>query len=349
MDWMIYGANGYTGTLVAAEAAKRGMNPVLAGRNEAAVARLAGDLGLDYRIFGLDEPAVIRQAIAGMKLVLHCAGPFSSTSRPMVEACLAEGVHYLDITGEISVFAEIHRMHDKARHADVVLLPGAGFDVVPSDCLAASLVNALPAATKLQLAFEVGGGPSPGTAKTSVEGLKSGGCIRRNGELKKVPLAWKIRTVPFAHAKRTAVTIPWGDVYTAHVSTGIPDIEVYFSVSPKTAANLQRMRWIQGLLGLGPVQSFLKKRMEKQVSGPDEEKRRNSLSQLWGKVSSADGRTAQATMTGPNAYDLTVSASLGIVGFLLENDVEGGFYTPSLLMGADYAASLPGVEFRLIS
>jgi short subunit dehydrogenase-like uncharacterized protein len=347
MDWMIYGANGYTGKLAATEAVRRGMRPVLGGRSQAAVAQLAGDLGLEHRGFSLDDPEKVRQAISGMKLVLHCAGPFSVTSEPMAAACIEEGVHYLDITGEIQVFAAIHLLHQQAQRADVVLLPGAGFDVVPSDCLAASLVNALPAATRLRLAFEAGGGPSPGSAKTSIEGLKNGGCIRRDGELKNVPLAWKTRKIPFAHAERTGVTIPWGDVYTAYVSTGIPDIEVYISLPPSTIANLRRMRWVQGLLGFGPVRAFLKKRIEKNVSGPTDRVRKDSHAQLWGQVSTADGRTAEATMTTPNGYDLTVSASLGIVDFLLRNDVEGGFYTPSLLMGAEYAASLPGVEFKL--
>jgi len=347
MNWMIYGANGYTGRLTAAEAVRRGMQPVLAGRSEASVSPLATELGLEYRVFSLDDPTGLRQAISGMKLVLHCAGPFSISSEPMASACLAQRVHYLDITGEISVFAALHLLHEQAQRNDVVLIPGSGFDVVPSDCLAASLVNALPAATRLQLAFEAGGGPSPGTAKTSIEGLKNGGCVRKEGRLKRVPLAWKTRKIPFAHAERTGVTIPWGDVYTAYVSTGVPDIEVYISVPPSAIANLRRMRWFQSLLGLGPVQSFLKKRIEKNVSGPTDQGRNESDAQLWGEVTSADGRTVQATMTTPNGYDLTVSASLGIVEFLLANDVEGGFYTPSLLMGADYAASLPGVEFKL--
>jgi len=347
MDWMIYGATGYTGKLTAAEAVRRGMRPILAGRNEAAVATIAAELGLNHRVFKLDDPVGCRQGVSGMKLVLHCAGPFSETSKPMVAACLDSMVHYLDITGEISVFAACHLLHERAKRADVVLMPGAGFDVVPSDCLAASLVNALPAATRLQLAFEAGGGPSPGTAKTSVEGLKMGGCIRRDGRLKSVPLAWKTRKIPFAHAERTGVTIPWGDVYTAYVSTGIPDIEVYMALPSATIGHLRRLRWFQSLLGLSPVQSFLKKRIEKRISGPTDRGRKESQSQLWGQVTTADGRTVEATMTTPNGYDLTVSTSLGAVEFLLGNDVEGGFYTPSLLLGADYAASLPGVEFTL--
>lgn len=347
MDWIIYGANGYTGELTAREAVRRGMRPILAGRNKDAIAELAAELDLDYKVFGLDDRSEIVGSIDGARLVLHCAGPFSVTSEPMVAACLEAGVHYLDITGEISVFANAHRQENQARRADVVLLPGAGFDVVPSDCLAASLVGALPAATRLQLAFEAGGGPSPGTAKTSVEGLAQGGCVRRDGALKKVPLAWKTRNIPFAHAERTAVTIPWGDVYTAFISTGVPDIEVYMSVPTATISGLKRLRWIQPLLGLGFVQSMMKKRIDKKVSGPSGQTRGKTDAQLWGEAVSSDGRRVQATMTTPNGYDLTVTASLGITEFLLVNDVEGGYYTPSLLMGADFAASLPGVEFNL--
>jgi len=348
MTWMIYGANGYTGRLAAAEAVRRGQEPVLAGRNEAGIRKIADELGLEIRVFSLDDPAEVARSISGMRVVLHCAGPFSETSRPMIDACLAQGVHYLDITGEISVFQAAHGRDKEARRADVVLLPGAGFDVVPSDCLAASLVQALPAATRLQLAFEASGGPSPGTAKTSIEGLGKGGCIRRDGQLKQVPLAWKTRTVPFAHAERMVVTIPWGDVYTAFVSTGVPDIEVYISVPPASIAKLRWLKWIQPALGLGPVQSFLKSRIGSSVRGPSGKQREDSFSQLWGEVSSADGRKASATMTTPNGYDLTVIASLGIVEFLLQNDVEGGFYTPSLLMGPGFAESLPGVELKFL-
>lgn len=345
--WLIYGANGFTGKLVALEAVKRGLQPVLSGRSESAIAPMAAELGLDYCIFDLSDPAAVRHNISGKKLVLHCAGPFSKTSAPMVDACLAEGVHYLDITGEISVFEAVHQKDAEARRADVVLLPGAGFDVVPTDCLAAKLVEALPAATSLKLAFEAGGGPSPGTARTSVERLGQGGCIRRDGQLKPVPMAWKTRTIPFAHAEREAVTIPWGDVYTAFVSTGIGDVEVYLALPPSAIRNMQRLRLLQPLLRLGAVKALLGKQIERKVSGPSGERRAKTACQVWGKVKSADGRSVSATMTTPNGYDLTVSASLGLVEYLLENDVEGGYYTPSLLMGSAYAESLEGVTFTL--
>jgi len=349
MNWMIYGANGYTGRLMAQEARSRGMRPVLAGRNATQVRELAETLGLEWQAFALDDGEAVRSAIGGLRLVLHCAGPFSATAAPMIRACIAAGVHYLDITGEIPVFEFAHSLDADARRADVVLLPGVGFDVVPSDCLAATLVEALPAATELRLAFEASGGPSPGTARTGVEGLATGGCVRRDGRLTPVPLAWKDRKIPFAHGERTAVTIPWGDVYTAYVSTGVPDIEVYMAVPPATVARLRRLRWAQPLLRLPAVQAFLKNRIQRRVRGPGDAAREHSSCELWGEVRSADGRSVAATMTTPNGYDLTVSAGLGIAAHLLANTVEGGYYTPSLLMGSAYAASLPGVRFRKVS
>lgn len=349
MGWILYGATGYTGRLMAAEAARRGLRPLLAGRDGAALRGIAEPLGLEWKAFTLDEPEVLRAAIRGSRLVLHCAGPFSVTAAPMIEACLAEGVHYLDITGEISVFEFAHGRSDVARRADVVLIPGVGFDVVPSDCLATSLVEALPAATELRLAFEMTGGLSPGTAKTSIEGMCQGGRVRRDGKVVGVPPAWKTRKIPFAHAERLAVTIPWGDVYTAFVSTGIPDIEVYMSMPPAAIGWLRRLRWLQPVLGWGPLQAILKARVDSTIAGPTRQQRETSYGELWGEAASADGRTVAATMTTPNGYDLTVSAGLGIVEFLLENQVEGGYYTPSLLMGSGYAATLPGVKFRRAS
>ena len=345
--WMIYGANGYTGRLIVAAAAARGHRPVIAGRNRAEIAELASKFGLESRVFALDERVELIKALEGMSLVLHCAGPFSATSQPMIEACLETGAHYLDITGEISVFENAWRQSDAARMRDVILCPGVGFDVVPTDCLAASLVKQLPAATELVLAFEPGGGTSRGTAKSGVEGLGNGGCVRKNGELKRVPLGWKTRRIPFDHAERTAVTIPWGDVFTAWVSTGVPDVEVYMSVPPTAIKKLRRLKYLQPLLRLRWVQSFLKGRVNARFEGPDSETRARSQSHIWGEVRSADARSVSGTLLTPNGYDLTVSAGLGIVEYLLENDHEGGFLTPSLLMGPDYVTTLPGVEMRI--
>ncbi len=349
MDWMIYGANGYTGELAAREAVRRGLRPVLAGRRAAAVQPLAESLGLPWRAFALDDADATRTALRGMALVLHCAGPFSATCAPMLEACLAERVHYLDITGEIDVFAHCHAQDARAREAGIVVLPGAGFDVVPTDCLAAQLKREVPDAVDLVLAFEAGGGPSPGTAQTSMEGLGKGGRARIGGVVTRVPLAWQARSFQRPPARggesRSAMTIPWGDVYTAFVSTGIPDIRVFMAVPPATIRRLRWLRLLGPLLGWGPVQRLLKRRVAAQVRGPGEGTRQRTGCTVWGEVRGADGRTTRAILLTPNGYDLTVTASLGIVARLLDGPpAPAGYATPSQLMGADYVLSLPGVQ-----
>jgi short subunit dehydrogenase-like uncharacterized protein len=342
--WMIYGANGYTGELTAREAAKRGLRPVLAGRNAAALQALGAELGLPVRVFALDDPATVRTMLDGMALVLHCAGPFSATSAPMLEGCLAAGAHYLDITGEIDVFAACHAADARARAAGIVVLPGAGFDVVPTDCLAALLAREQPGATSLVLAFEAGGGPSPGTARTSVEGLGKGGRARIGGVVQPVPLAWKEREFLRDGQPRSAMTIPWGDVYTAFVSTGIPDVTVYMAVPPATIRRVRRLRRLGRLLGWGPVQRFLKRQVDRRVRGPSERGRAASDSRIWGEVEDARGHLHRGELRTPNGYALTVTASLGIVERLLAGPAPAGYHTPSRLMGADYVLSLPGVE-----
>jgi short subunit dehydrogenase-like uncharacterized protein len=348
VSWLIYGANGYTGRLIAQEAKALGLAPILAGRNAEALKALAGELGFEHRAFGLGAEE-LRRGLDGVTLVLHCAGPFSATCAPMLEACLAQRVHYLDITGEIDVFAHCHAQDARARQAGVVVLPGAGFDVVPTDCTAALLKQDLPDATHLVLAFDAGGGLSPGTAKTSIEGLGKGGRVRIDGVLTRVPLGWKARTFerpPTSVAPaspRTAVTIPWGDVYTSYVSTGIPNVEVYTAVPPATVARLRRLRWFGPLLRTRPVQAWLKSRVERSVRGPSESRRAASESIVWGEVCNADGQRRARRLRVPNGYDLTVTAALGIVARLLREVPAGGYYTPSKLMGPGYVLTLPGV------
>ena len=343
---LIYGANGYTGKLIAREAAKRGLKPLLAGRNRDELDALAAELGLTRRVFELNNPAEVARNLEGVAIVLHCAGPFSRTSAPMLRACLDRNVHYLDITGEIDVFEACHGADERAKSQGTVVLPGSGFDVVPTDCLAAQLKRRLPDATHLTLAFEAGGGPSPGTAKTSVEGMGKGGRARLDGELTTVPLAWKRREFLRDGKPRSAMTIPWGDVYTAYVSTGIPNIETYLAMPPKTIQRMTWMRHIQPLLGLKFVQDYMKRKIERTNPGPSDARRENSDTYVWGEVRNAAGQEEKLALITPNGYDLTVTASLGIVEYLLQRlgQLGGGYFTPSLLMGADYVLKLPGVK-----
>ena len=134
------------GQLVAQRAIERGQRPLLAGRDAEKVAKVATPLGLPHRVFDLRDGAGVAEALGDVDAVAHCAGPFSATSAPMVDGCLRTGTHYLDVTGEVDVFESVFARHDEARRAGVVLLPGSGFDVVPTDCLAALVAAAVEVA-----------------------------------------------------------------------------------------------------------------------------------------------------------------------------------------------------------
>ncbi len=340
--WIIYGANGYTGELIARAAKQRGLEPVLAARNGPAVKRLAAELGLRSMTVGLDDTGVLQEALRGAALVLHCAGPFSVTAAPMIRACLSVGAHYLDITGEIDVFEAAHALDAEARATGVVICPGVGFDVVPTDCLAAALKQALPDATYLALGFEMLSRPSHGTAKTAVEGIAAGGRIRSAGKIVPVDHAFREREIDFGNGPKQATTIPWGDVSTAYYTTGIPNIEVYTPVPASQIRMMRRLNRLRPLLKLGPVQSFLKKQATRGPPGPDRAAREQSPSFVWGEVQAPSGEMRTARIKVANGYDVTVHASLGIAEHVVDSQSESGFRTPSQLMGARFIERLPG-------
>jgi short subunit dehydrogenase-like uncharacterized protein len=336
--FLIYGANGYTGQLIAREAVRRGHRPMLGGRNAEKLAPLAKELGLEARAFPLDRPQ-----LEGIDAVLHCAGPFVHTSAPMVRACINAGAHYLDITGEIAVFESVMSMTDDAERAGVTLIPGVGFDVVPTDCLGAMLAARLPGATELELAFYSPGAEiSRGTLKTMIESIGDGGAIRRDGKIVRVPPAWEAKEIAFSAGSRMAMTIPWGDVSTAFHTTGIPNIRVYTAASPKSIARMRRVRPFLPLLGITPIKRLLQAFANRR-SGPDEARRASGRTYLWGRVS--DGkREVTMTMTTPEGYAFTVISALTAVEQLLASPKRPGSFTPAKFFGAEFVTTLPGVE-----
>lgn len=342
--FLIYGANGYTGSLIAKEAVARGRQPILAGRHAEPLATLARELRLEYRVFALDASDAVAEGIRGVRTVLHCAGPFSRTSKPMADACLHAGAHYLDITGEVGVFESLATRDHEAKAAKVMLLPGVGFDVVPSDCLAAHLQRRLPSANRLALGFQTFGSQvSRGTATTMAENIAGGGVVRQNGILRAVPAAWKTRVIDFGAGLTKAMTIPWGDLSTAFHSTGIPNIEVYTAASLGIRVAARASRRLGWLLGSRFVQKFLKRRIQAGPAGPSEAQRTQGKSFLWGEAEDAAGHKVVSRLRGPEGYTMTVRTALAVVERILAGDVEPGFQTPSKLYGPDFILGLEGI------
>jgi short subunit dehydrogenase-like uncharacterized protein len=192
-SWMIYGANGYTGRLVAQEAKRQGLAPIIAGRDAAVIqARRRARApvgGLRPRRW-----AATRRALADVAVVANCAGPFSATSA--------------DDRGVPRCLHPLRRHHRRNRRvprcgaaarggerAGIVLCPG----VVrrhSTDCVAACLVEALPDARFLALGFKGLASRSPGTARTAIEATTAAGACK-DGAIVAVPLAHRTRKIDF--------------------------------------------------------------------------------------------------------------------------------------------------------
>lgn len=341
--FLIYGANGYTGELITRYAVERGMKPILAGRNSIAIEALAKKHHLEYRVFSLGETARLDAALQEVDMVLHCAGPFSLTSRPMVDACLGNKKHYTDITGEIAVFEACAARDKEAKDARVMLMPGVGFDVVPSDCLALHLKNRLPTATHLTLAFYGMGGLSHGTQSTMVMNVGKGGAIRRDGKITPVPSAWRTREIDFGEGVvKTGVTIPWGDIATAYHSTGIRNIEVYTVVPEKNLTVMKLSNYVGYMLAWGPIQKYLQSKIP--PGGPSDEERAKGKTLMWGEARDAHENRVEARQQGPEGYTLTALAALNIVGKILAGSFTPGYQTPAKAYGADLVLEIEGVS-----
>ena len=332
-NFLIYGANGYTGELIAREAARRGLKPILSGRSQNKVEPLAKELNLTCRTFSLEDKKSLEYTLKEVDFVIHCAGPFSLTSKPMVEACLRTGKHYLDITGEIAVFEAMARRGEQAKEAGIMIMPGVGFDVVPSDCLALHLKNRLPGATNLMLAFYGMGKISHGTQATMTMNVGRGGAIRRDGKIVQVPAAWKTREIDFGEFTKTGVTIPWGDVSTAFYSTGIPNIEVYTVLPEENLRLLKLSRYIGWLLATKPVQNYLQKQIPE--GGPNEAERAKGKTYLWGEATDNAGDKVESRLECPEGYTMTGLTALKIAEKILAGNFCVGFQTPAKCYGAD--------------
>ncbi len=343
---LMYGAYGYTGRLIIEEALKSNLEIIVSGRNKEKTASVAKENNLNYQAFDLEDTESLHAALDQVDVVIHCAGPFQFTAKQMIEACIQTKTHYLDITGEYQVFELGQQYNDQAKNAGIMILPGAGFDVVPSDCLAANLKAMLPTATHLELAFASKGksSMSRGTAKTMVEGSSEGQVYRANRTLKEKPLGKSSRIIDYGEFEQISVGISWGDISSAFFSTQIPNIEVFMGSTRKQINSLKWVGRLSFLLKMRAIKNFAKKKIDAKPAGPSSEKREKSATYLWGRVS--DGQeTKEARITTPNGYTLTALTATLFAVKILEGDYQAGYQTPSTAYGKDVIFEIPGCSW----
>ena len=343
---LIYGCNGYTGDLISRLAGKQGLKPILSGRNASAVKKLADELGLASVAFDLSDSAAADRALADVKVVLHCAGPFMYTSKKMIEACLRNKAHYLDITGEISVFEGAHRQDEAAKKAGIMVMSGVGFDVVPTDCMALYLKGQLPDATKLEMCLmSKGGRLSHGTAITIAEGLGYPSAIRKDGVITPTKSGYTTREIDFGFTKKVGAEIPWGDVSTAYYTTGIPNIRVYNVLPKQLISSMKLSNYIGPILRMRWVKNRAIANIKSKPAGPSDQERETAQSFVWGEVTNNKGDAKRAVLTLPEGYTLTAETAIEIAKrTLADGFAVTGFKTPAAVFGAGFIKEFAGVS-----
>jgi len=317
-----------------------GVRPRLCGRDARKLAALGEELGLDHRVAATTDPDGLDHALEDVAVVLNAAGPFSRTAEPIVDACLRAGAHYLDITAELPSIEAVVRRNDDARRRNVMLMPAVGFDVVPTDCLAAHVTRRLPGTRRLAIAVTNLFFLTRGSAKTLIENVNRG-MVRRGGALTPAPLGSIERSFDFGAGPTPALNVSLGDLTTAYYSTGVPNVETYVEATPLMRALLGACRAFGWLLDSPPAQAWLTAWSDALPVDPGSSDGRTMV--VVAEAEDDAGRRASARLRTPEAYAFTGVTAAAIVNRVLDGDVEWGFQTPSRVYGRDFVLGFADV------
>jgi short subunit dehydrogenase-like uncharacterized protein len=315
---MIYGATGYTGRMAAERAAASGTPLVLAGRNASALVSLAASLGVDYRVFPLDDIAEIDRSLRGVGALLNCAGPFARTADVLMRACIRNGVHYLDVAAELDGYRLAEVLDVEAKAAGVMLLPGSGGSVAMLGCLAGHTVARTSNPSSIRVAMHVSGGLSRGSAVSAMGSVTSETLARVDGTLV-ARSAGAIRKLDFGMGPVNCFQVTLPDLITIWRSTGVPDIEAFVHVTGDG--------FPQGDLSALP-------------DGPSDQERLANRYQAVAEVAGADGDVVRSILDTVNGYTFTATAAAEAGRRVLAGEDRRGFQTPALLFGNGFAETI---------
>jgi short subunit dehydrogenase-like uncharacterized protein len=342
---LIYGAYGFTGTGISKLASEYGITPVLAGRNESKLKPLAESLGYDYVVLSLENNHDnLVKVLKHFEIVLHIAGPYTFTGEPMLDAVVEAGTHYVDLTGENHVIQQQLDRHEEFKAANIMVMPSVGYDVVPTDCLNVYVANQIDNPTNLTVVINgnytaaEGASVSRGTMKSGLEVMGRPLLMRQKGEMVEVSALKVIHRVEGGQ-EQTLVQIPWADMMTSYVSTGVPTIEVFQLQQGELPGWLPRMaqsdfgRRILGWL----IDKFA-------PEGPPPGALETRQTRIVSTATNDAGESASAAMITPESYLFTFHSTLIVAKRVIDGHWESGFQTVGKVYGPDLALEVPGVS-----
>ncbi len=347
LPWVIYGANGVTGRLVLASALAQGQRPIAAGRDASEVRALAERRGLEPAVVSLDDRSALESLLRRSSRVLHTAGPFTRTSGPMLDACLATATPYLDMSGELDAVHATLARDAEARRVGVPLVAGAGFGVTAGDAIGAHVARLRPGAKRLLIGVDARNGHrSVGATLSRLEVLGAGGAWIEGGALVRGPIAHRWFAASLGASSRTFVAAPLAEALAAHRTTGIANVVAGVPV-PRVAAPLIHL--------LGPVLQRLARhpalrrraigRHRRPVTAPAAAETSVPLrSMVWAQAADDEGSATAMLETG-EGYAFAAAAMVRAAKLLDERPLAGAF-TPAAAFGPDFVLQIEGVSRR---
>jgi saccharopine dehydrogenase (NAD+, L-lysine-forming) len=340
---MLYGAYGSTGRLILHEAQRRGLRPLLAGRNRAQLSALGQATGLSILHLPLTDGPLLGAALSGVSCVLLAAGPFQLTGPPMRAACLATGCSYLDVNGEIEDFSAALACDAQAHAAGIAIIPGVGYGVVFAECLAAQVVRRLPSANWLRLSLATQTAASSRGAQLSAAAtIAAGGREIYHGSLRKRALAFSTWNAPGAAAPGVRfAAAPLAELLAAQRSTGIPNI---VAGVPLSRASATLMRIAGPLLG-----KFLAWKAARASNSAEPSPSASAFAALrslvWAEAGNATDERVAAMLETGEGYRAAAVAAVRAVELQLQEPRVGAL-TPVQAFGAGFALLVPGTRIQ---
>jgi len=252
-DVLLLGAAGNSGRLIAAELAARRLSVRLAGRRRGPLEDLARALATDgattdVRIVHVSDAASLADAIAGAGVVLSTIGPFTRQAGPVIDACLAANVPYVDIANEWPAVRGLLDRDEQARAHAVTLVTGAGFGPAATETLVLRLaerIGGVPDLVRVAAAAAVTR-QSDGVRQTIQESLSHGVAITyRDDQVVREPLGSGATTLAFGGAQRQMLPGPVGDLETARLASGAANVVAYITSPAAHTSGADSYTWAE--------------------------------------------------------------------------------------------------------
>jgi len=317
---LIYGAAGYTGKIIAVRAKELNLDFEIAGRDTQQTRKLAEELGVDYHIFDVDTDYAWQKALQDKQVLINAAGPFKFTAGQAMRACLKAGVHYLDISAELETYRLAEALDNEAKATGIQLISGAGL-FVSYDALVVHLSKMVAEPEYLKVGFRHYGGFSKGSVLSSKHIADLGILIRRNGHLIDYPDA-KSKIFSFGNEEVECMPTPLGGIILSYKSTGIPNIEEFFSLKL-------------------PASELSDLTLESLPDGPSKDERASGRNGIAAELTGRDGKVVKAWVDAPSGYDLTPLSVVAVAHRILNDDFKIGYQSPGSAYGEAILKDIP--------